>query len=257
DTIYNDSAKGSGVMQYCDGTTWIQLGGPNLPTSGLAGYWKFDETSGTSAADSSGTGNAGTTHNNPTWTTGKDAGALTFNGTSQYSTVAYAASLRIAGSWTVSTWVNPSALPASGHLGVLVNKDDSSAASNYGLSIDNGDIAAGLGWIINFNLAGGGANHYAKFVTSISTGQWYHVAGIYDSSAQTLSVYVNGVLGASASVAGFTPTSASGVPLSMGDEYVSGAPVAGGYFAGPLDDARLYSRALSAAEIWQLYAGTQ
>ena len=38
-------------------------------STGLVGYWKFDEGSGTSAADSSGTGNTGTLNNTPTWST--------------------------------------------------------------------------------------------------------------------------------------------------------------------------------------------
>jgi hypothetical protein len=35
----------------------------------LVGYWKFDEGSGTVAADSSGKGNTGTLNNTPTWST--------------------------------------------------------------------------------------------------------------------------------------------------------------------------------------------
>lgn len=39
------------------------------PTAGLVGHWKFDEGTGTVAADSSGNGNNGTLTNGPTWTT--------------------------------------------------------------------------------------------------------------------------------------------------------------------------------------------
>ena len=38
-------------------------------STGLVGYWKFDEGTGTVAADSSGTGNTGTLNNTPTWST--------------------------------------------------------------------------------------------------------------------------------------------------------------------------------------------
>ena len=57
------------VLQYCDGTNWVAAG-ENIPISGLVGWWNFDEGSGTSAADSSGNGNTGTTDGAPTWTTG-------------------------------------------------------------------------------------------------------------------------------------------------------------------------------------------
>ncbi|MCX6923533.1 MAG: immunoglobulin domain-containing protein, partial [Verrucomicrobia bacterium] len=53
-------------------------------TNGLAGYWKFDESTGTTAADSSGRGNAGTVANSLLdgghWAAGKVGGALTFRG---------------------------------------------------------------------------------------------------------------------------------------------------------------------------------
>ncbi len=41
------------------------------PTTGLVGYWNFDEQTGTTASDSSGSGNNGTLVNGPTWTAGK------------------------------------------------------------------------------------------------------------------------------------------------------------------------------------------
>ncbi|MGE5415665.1 MAG: hypothetical protein ACM3UZ_02655 [Acidobacteriota bacterium] len=52
------------------------------PPSGqyLKGCWTFDEASGTTAADTSGSGNAGTLLNGPVWTTGKVNGGLNFDG---------------------------------------------------------------------------------------------------------------------------------------------------------------------------------
>ena len=43
-------------------------------TDGLIGWWKFDETSGTVAYDSSGNGNNGSLRNGPTWTIAKLVG---------------------------------------------------------------------------------------------------------------------------------------------------------------------------------------
>lgn len=50
---------------------------------GLMGYWKFDEGSGTTAADSSGHGYDGTI-NGATWTGGHSGGALDFDGVDDY-----------------------------------------------------------------------------------------------------------------------------------------------------------------------------
>ena len=48
-------------------------------TEGLVGWWKFDETDGNVASDSSGNGNDGNLTNGPTWTEGKIGGALSFD----------------------------------------------------------------------------------------------------------------------------------------------------------------------------------
>ena len=52
--------------------------------NGLVGWWKFDETNGTVAYDSSGNGNDGNLTNGPTWATGKIGGALSFDGVDDY-----------------------------------------------------------------------------------------------------------------------------------------------------------------------------
>ena len=54
---------------YCNGQLLITAaaGTGIAPTSGLVGYWKFDENSGTTAADSSGNNNSGTLASGATW----------------------------------------------------------------------------------------------------------------------------------------------------------------------------------------------
>ena len=48
------------------------------------GYWKFDEASGLTAADSSPTGNHGTLQGSTTWVAGKINSALSFDGLTGY-----------------------------------------------------------------------------------------------------------------------------------------------------------------------------
>ena len=55
--------------------------------SGLVAYYTFDEGSGTTADDSSGSGNNGTLVNGPTWNTADKKvgiGALSFDGVNDY-----------------------------------------------------------------------------------------------------------------------------------------------------------------------------
>src|SRR3990167_8862308 len=76
------------------------------PTSGLVGYWNFDEGSGATVADSSGNGNNGTLSGGPTWVTGKvGSGALSFDGTNDYINIPSSALYDFAGDFTVSAWV--------------------------------------------------------------------------------------------------------------------------------------------------------
>ncbi len=78
--------------------------------TGLVGYWKLDETGGTSASDSSGNENIGMlTNMDPatSWVAGKVGGALDFDGFNDYVQVADSASFDIASGITISAWINP------------------------------------------------------------------------------------------------------------------------------------------------------
>ena len=73
---------------------------------GPVGHWKMDESSGTSAVDSSGngyTGTLGTGNSAPTWTNGKFGKALNFDGDNDVLSIGST----ITGIRTVSFWVNP------------------------------------------------------------------------------------------------------------------------------------------------------
>jgi len=77
-------------------------------------WWKFDETSGTTASDASGNGNAGTLTNmaSTMWTAGKIGNALSFDGANDY-VVRSALSSTITGDCTVGVWMNRSGVPSS------------------------------------------------------------------------------------------------------------------------------------------------
>jgi hypothetical protein len=81
--------------------------------------------------------------------------------------------------------------------------------------------------------------------SSLSTGTWTHVAGVYDGANMT--VYVNGAAAGTVAHTGAIPTNA--LTLRVGADS-SGASL----FSGLIDEARVYSRALSAADIQALYA---
>ena len=92
------------------------------------------------------------------------------------------------------------------------------------------------------NSSGGYVGRYSSSARALNT--WYHVAGVYDAAAQTLNIYVNGVLNNGA-LFGTVPATqrASTVAANIGRR-------TGGFnIRGIVDDVRIYGRALSVAEI--------
>src|SRR5207245_941912 len=86
--------------------TWPAGGGTR--TGGLVAAYSFNEGTGTTVADSSGNGNAGTL-SGTTWTNGGKYGrALVFNGTSARVTINNSASLQLTTGMTLEAWVKPS-----------------------------------------------------------------------------------------------------------------------------------------------------
>src|SRR5712691_3072962 len=71
--------------------SWVGAG--HAATTDLVAAYSFDEGSGTSASDASGSGNNGTVSNTAWSNAGKYGGALSFNGSSSWVTVPDAATL--------------------------------------------------------------------------------------------------------------------------------------------------------------------
>jgi len=82
-----------------------------------------------------------------------------------------------------------------------------------------------------------------------STGTWYHVVGVYNASAQTIALYINGTLQQSVSFT--SPWQATGNTL-VGRGKFSGNPV--DFVNGVIDNARIYNTALTAAQVSTLYS---
>src|SRR3989344_736955 len=211
-----------------------------LPSSlGLAtnlqGYWTFDGAdmyeSGTVAADKSGNGNNGTLTNGPQTTLGKIGQGLNFDGSND--TVPLTSDPIGTGTVTACTWFNTNTLSSWQFI----------IAKNGGFSF--GPYSNGNRIILTSD-AGGTALFSAN--DSITAKTWYHTCVIRQSSG-TGSIYINGV---QSGTSGTTGTPASGFySLSIGDQ----DPTAGVAqpFNGDIDEVRIYSRALSAAEIKRLY----
>jgi len=79
---------------------------------------------------------------------------------------------------------------------------------------------------------------------ALSANVWYHVGGTWDGS--NVRLYINGEIQTDIQALGGTLTHVN-VPRI-------GAEAAGNFFFGRVDDVRIYGRALSNVEMWQLWA---
>jgi glucose/arabinose dehydrogenase/chitodextrinase len=216
----------SGYSTVAEATT---AAAPPTPP-GLVGAWAFAEGSGTTTADSSGNGNAGTLIG-PSWTTlGRYGNALSFNGTSSQVRVADSASLDLTTAMTLSAWIRPTA-SQSGWRTILQHETDA-----YFLNASNSDgplRPSGGGTL-------GGSTQYLSGPSANPVNAWTNVALTYDGA--TLRLYINGTQVSTRAASGAIQTTNS--PL-----WIGGNSPYGEYFQGLIDEARVYNRSLTQAEI--------
>jgi len=82
-----------------------------------------------------------------------------------------------------------------------------------------------------------------------ATGTWYYIVGVYNSSTQTIALYINGTLQQSVSYT--TGWKGTGSTL-VGRGKFSGNST--DYLNGVVDNARIYNSALTAAQVSTLYS---
>lgn len=209
----------------------------------LVAHWSLDQAAFTTTAYDSKNNNDGTLTNTAPgnadtgWVDGNTGGAFDFNGAGDYvktgSDIGDGAS-----AITLSVWVNLDA--KTNWDGFLTSKGDF-----FGLQLD-GDG----GQDAHFRAMG--VPFYSDI--ELNEGEWYHLVGVWDSGV-TQQLYVNGV--AVAAATGTGPVASGTIDV---DEWIIGRdrelPNDGGRYAdGLIDDAAIWTRALSAYEIAELHAG--
>lgn len=203
---------------------------PACPTpAGLVGAWGFDETTGTSATDTSPAANAGTIVGALRSTTGRFGGALSFDGVNDRVTVPDSNALDLTTGMTIEAWVNATA--TGGWRTALLKERAGNLVYALYASSDNGRPSAHIQTPLETDVRG---------TAALATGTWTHLAATYDGS--TSRMFVNGTQVATRAVSGPITTS-TGV-LSIG-----GNASWGEWFAGLIDEVRVYNRALTAAEV--------
>ena len=216
-----------------------------------AGYWTFDDGSGSQAVDSSGNGRTATLVNGISWISGEIGGAVSADAANHQYVSIPPIDLSGTHAVTVSLWTNRNYSTSGGHALFEATTDYTNSTSGFGLFPDDATchgIQAALRGDIGLT-----ANCYSP----PSSGVWHHLAVVFDKSqtgGNQVLFYVDGVLqSATWSVYASTNTNNFGNdPLYLfsragTDEFDSGA----------IDDLRIYNTALTAAQIQQIYNSTK
>jgi hypothetical protein len=199
---------------------------PQSLSSGLVAFYPFNGN----ANDESGNKNDGTVTGATLATDrfGEPNNAYAFSGFGSIIVVPPSPSLSFANDLTVSAWIK-----TANTFGAIAAQHIGGGDGNFLLSITGGKLIFGRS---------------ANFWTSnpVNDDRWHHVVGVYDNARHVVSHYVDGVMVSSKTDP--SPLPNRPIALTFGDEsaraYALGAVI---------DDVRLYNRALSDAEVTQLF----
>jgi len=206
---------------------------PPPPQQEPIAHWKLDETSGTTAIDSSNGNNNGNLLNGPVWGVGQMGGALIFDGVNDYVDIQDPVSLRPTSFISMSGWAKFDRLDATQK---ILSKDNGTNQAT-GIRFQNGGSVRCI--------IGGTSINTSVLITNTNT--WYHIACTYDGS--NIVVYVDGVSRATLARNGAIGDQ-TGASWNIGRRSNSEL-----YLSGSIDDVRIYNRALSGAEVSSLYSG--
>jgi len=198
--------------------------------SGLVAHFTFDEGAGTVANDSSGRGHTGTI-TGASWrdeSLCRAGKCLFYDGAGDYTDAGINSDLKITGAFSETAWIYPIGFPASSDAGIM------GTGINGGYSLTyhtDGNV---------YFYLGNGTNKISAFA---SPNRWHHVAGVWDGTtlADGMKLYIDGAL------AGRGSSFVSAISPSR--NFLFGKETSD--FNGFIDEAKLYNRALSSAEVAQ------
>ena len=220
-----------------------------VSNTNLATWWRFTEGSGATSADSSGNGTPLTLFNAMTWSAGQIGNAVTANGTNQYA-ASSAVNLSATKAVTWSAWVNRT---YGNSAAVLIENSNNFNASTTGFGFfpdDSGDCGLPNTMMTGVN---GNVGYTLNCYTQPTSGVWHHLAAIYDKSqtgTKVISLYIDGVLQTPVRQLN-TATNTNG--FGSNPVYLFPRGGSSNFGAGKIDDVRIYSTVLTAAQIQQIY----
>lgn len=214
------------------------------PGSNVAGYWNLDEASG-NASDSSGNGLTLTNTGTVTYGAGLINNAANFGNPNTTRKLART-SIITGGNITIHAWVKLNTAITASSWGLFEQEDDTALRIFNVIYSWNGGTPQIVADYHKNNTTDNNIN--ANF--TLSTSVWHDIDVTYDGTTYTL--YIDCVPSGSLAISG------GGSGVDNGNSFNLGSAPRYGIF-GPIqiDDAIVYSRAISTSESCQLYnAGT-
>jgi hypothetical protein len=232
-TIEELSIRGQIVRDIC--LNWDDTPTPP-PDPELVGHWKLDENQGGTVADSSGKGNDGTLLGDPQWGAGKYGSALTFDGVGDAVDLGNPSVLDFStNDFTLCAWVKD-----PGGNNVIAKGGDQSGGKRYCLQ-----VGSSVQLLVDDNID----KHSVSGGSGLQDGEWHHVAGAKDGAV--LRVYIDSGEVANGSLP-YSPYDLSGTSQHnayLGAVWQHQDNQLGDFYTGSIDDARIYTWALSSGEL--------
>ena len=195
----------------------------------------FNESGGTSAADSSGLGYNGTLVNGPVFATGTVGNAVNLDGTNDHVTLPSGVVSGVT-AFTASVWVKPDTVTNWARV-----FDFGTGINVYMFLAPQNAVTGKVRFAIT--TTGWPGEQKIDGQSALAAGIWSHVVVTW--SGNTGILYVNGVEVGRNSAMTLNPSSLGTTTLN----YLGRSQFADPYFDGLIDDFRIYTRALSATEI--------
>ena len=207
-----------------------------------AAHWKFDETGGAKAMDSSPTGVNAVLHGGMLQGA---SGRLDFYGNGEYAEAPDNAALNPKGAFTISVWFKPSTWRAAGSQGLVCKK---SIDTESGYVIYNNGTAKSKICIRLKGTIGHGFDIFSQ--SDVDEDVWQNWAIVYDPAAKSARWYRDGKLDVERRVADAGDLG-NNLPLQFGHSQTWN-----GFYEGQMAEVKIWTRGLPAKEIETEFAAT-
>ena len=156
--------------------------------------------------------------------------------------------LDITGDLSTSCWVKVESDPSGTHIIAGKSKDDSDDRSWYLAYVENSGKK--IRFLTN-NTGAPAGNAIGDISQTLTAGTWYHICSVYDASAGSCVIYVNG---SSIGTIGSLKTSLynGDAPFQLGAT-TGGSGTSAGFFDGLIDQFGIWSKTLTGTEVTALY----